>query len=240
MPYFLFFAMNIRNGDFTWIQTGFLLVILAYEVNPDLEFVTRTTGLSKYLVKQYVSIIINNEKIVSISAWHAILRKLQGGCIFISRNPGRRRKRLALGAICTGLSVPKNVQTPGIGREPLRSQPWKGAIPQDIFRVYRQPLTNSHWSYLESIRRAPCGHRKAVRQYVEAPIQAQRSLPVGRQADMPDCAASVEKVWSIGISLWTACLSAGWLKNRRWQPQALILLQIFVELQRYWVYPDIS
>jgi len=39
-----------------------------YEVNPDVEFVTRTTGLSKYLVKQYVSIIINNEKNVSISA----------------------------------------------------------------------------------------------------------------------------------------------------------------------------
>jgi len=39
-----------------------------YEVNPDIEFVSRTTGMSKYLVKQYVSIIANNEKITSISA----------------------------------------------------------------------------------------------------------------------------------------------------------------------------
>jgi hypothetical protein len=32
-----------------------------YEVNPDIDFVSRTTGLSKYLVKQYVRIITDNQ-----------------------------------------------------------------------------------------------------------------------------------------------------------------------------------
>jgi hypothetical protein len=39
-----------------------------YEVNPDIEFVSRTTGLSKYLVKQYVSIITDNENPNAIPA----------------------------------------------------------------------------------------------------------------------------------------------------------------------------
>lgn len=33
-----------------------------YEHKPDIEFITRTTGLSKYLVKQYIDIIKENEK----------------------------------------------------------------------------------------------------------------------------------------------------------------------------------
>ena len=39
-----------------------------YELNPDVEFISRTTGLSKYLVKQYVSIIADNEKCTAVSA----------------------------------------------------------------------------------------------------------------------------------------------------------------------------
>jgi hypothetical protein len=39
-----------------------------YEVNPNIEFISRTTGLSKYLVKQYVNIIANNENCNTISA----------------------------------------------------------------------------------------------------------------------------------------------------------------------------
>ena len=39
-----------------------------YELNPDIDFVSRTTGMSKYLVKQYVSIIDDNENATSISA----------------------------------------------------------------------------------------------------------------------------------------------------------------------------
>jgi Protein of unknown function (DUF1670) len=35
---------------------------ICYEHNPDIEFITRTTGLSKHLVNQYVSIIKENEK----------------------------------------------------------------------------------------------------------------------------------------------------------------------------------
>jgi hypothetical protein len=37
-------------------------VRICYEHNPDIAFVTRTTGLSKHLVHQYVSIIKENEK----------------------------------------------------------------------------------------------------------------------------------------------------------------------------------
>lgn len=37
-------------------------VRICYEHNPDVEFITRTTGLSKYLVNQYVRIIKENEK----------------------------------------------------------------------------------------------------------------------------------------------------------------------------------
>jgi hypothetical protein len=37
-------------------------VRICYEHNPDIEFVTRTTGLSKHLVNQYFSIIKENEK----------------------------------------------------------------------------------------------------------------------------------------------------------------------------------
>lgn len=37
-------------------------VRICYEHSPDIEFVTRTTGLSKHLVNQYVSIIKDNEK----------------------------------------------------------------------------------------------------------------------------------------------------------------------------------
>jgi hypothetical protein len=37
-------------------------VRICYEHRPDIEFVTRTTGLSKHLVNQYVSIIKENEK----------------------------------------------------------------------------------------------------------------------------------------------------------------------------------
>jgi hypothetical protein len=37
-------------------------VRICYEHNPDIEFVTRTTGLSKHLVNQYISIIKENEK----------------------------------------------------------------------------------------------------------------------------------------------------------------------------------
>jgi hypothetical protein len=39
-----------------------------YALNPDIEFVSRTTGLSKYLVKQYASIIADNENCNTISA----------------------------------------------------------------------------------------------------------------------------------------------------------------------------
>jgi len=39
-----------------------------HEVNPDVEFISRTTGLSKYLVNQYVSIITDNEKSTAVSA----------------------------------------------------------------------------------------------------------------------------------------------------------------------------
>jgi Protein of unknown function (DUF1670) len=35
---------------------------ICYEHNPDIEFITRTTGLSKHLVNQYVRIIKENEK----------------------------------------------------------------------------------------------------------------------------------------------------------------------------------
>ena len=37
-------------------------VRICYEHNPDVEFITRTTGLSKYLINQYVHIIKENEK----------------------------------------------------------------------------------------------------------------------------------------------------------------------------------
>ncbi len=37
-------------------------VRICYEHNPEIEFITRTTGLSKYLVNQYVRIIKENEK----------------------------------------------------------------------------------------------------------------------------------------------------------------------------------
>ena len=39
-----------------------------YELNADVEFISRTTGLSKYLVKQYVRIIADNENFNNISA----------------------------------------------------------------------------------------------------------------------------------------------------------------------------
>ena len=39
-----------------------------YEVNPDIDFVSRTTGLSKHLVKQYVSIITDNQNSSAIPA----------------------------------------------------------------------------------------------------------------------------------------------------------------------------
>lgn len=39
-----------------------------YEHMPDIEFVTRTTGLSKYLVRQYINIIDENEKLFSRNA----------------------------------------------------------------------------------------------------------------------------------------------------------------------------
>jgi len=54
-------AVDRYVKDFHRIRT-------CYEVNPDIEFVSRTTGLSKYLIKQYVSIITDNEKFTSISA----------------------------------------------------------------------------------------------------------------------------------------------------------------------------
>ena len=40
----------------------FYRVRTCYQHNPDLDFITRTTGLSKYLVNQYVEIITQNEK----------------------------------------------------------------------------------------------------------------------------------------------------------------------------------
>jgi len=43
-------------------------VRICYEHSPDIEFVTRTTGLSKHLVTQYVSIIKENEKPTQKSA----------------------------------------------------------------------------------------------------------------------------------------------------------------------------
>lgn len=43
-------------------------VRICYEHNPEIEFVTRTTGLSKHLVNQYISIIKENEKPTTKSA----------------------------------------------------------------------------------------------------------------------------------------------------------------------------
>jgi hypothetical protein len=54
-------AVDRYVKDFHRVRTCF-------QVNPDIEFISRTTGLSKYLVKQYVSIIADNENLTSVSA----------------------------------------------------------------------------------------------------------------------------------------------------------------------------
>ena len=48
-------AVDRYLKDFYRVQT-------CYQYNPDINFITRTTGLSKYLVNQYVDIMQKNEK----------------------------------------------------------------------------------------------------------------------------------------------------------------------------------